>query len=1045
MTDSLSMATPAWVALAWQVAWQSTAVLAAGLVASWTVPMRPSRAHRILLAAAIACLIVTPASLIARRFDLGLLPPRLTTNPPEVAAEPGPSPRPTLASSGVVAPPVSFASGRDMARPEVQPIGFNPTLQEQSDVSISPVTPNPVASEASIVSLIPPAWAVLTLVGLLSLLASYALGLRLKAGAAILRDGDLVEAAGSASRSLGMSIVPELRRSRSVRCPVVWCWGRRPVLIVPDSPSAADTGHWSAIFCHELAHWTRRDHLSALAGELLTCLLPWHPLAWTLRGRMADLSELACDDWALAHAPGVSPPDYAASLLGLAVDRRRPLVPSAVSRRSGLGARVRHILEESDPRPRTGAAWNSLLLGLSLGLIVTLTLAQARQARAIVAAAVPRVADDAAQGSGGARLTTIEGTVRDMSGKPLPEAEVLWIGVDAPTLSHVAMPHDHPDYGRHVNKVVARGVADDRGRFTLSSSTQRPSNDRPLAMVVAHVKGLAPASSIAAFDGKPIEIVLQPPVPIVGRLITPGGEPAAGVVVRLETYSNGFWRDTKTARYTQYGMDGEDWDARPRFYPGEFRTDDEGKFVIDGYVPANMFATLTLRHPDYSVEELTVSTGASIEPTPDLAAFSIRPLPREFTHTLLPPHPVVGRITDAETKAPLAGVTVEVTPMRKHGGKPIRSLTDADGRYRVSDREGEHYWVAVYPKSSSGYLPAERGMVQWKDGESDLRIDLPLRRGVVIRGRVIDETNGGPIAGAGVVYQPKRGNPQVRADDDFRSPTITDSEGRFTLTGVRGPGVVVAEGPSDSYIRRAVAPIDFGHTSSLHVHGLARIEVPAVGEGSEAVVGLKRGFTLEARVTGPDGSPLDSVRAWCPELNARLLENWVSPLMFSDGIFRLPGAEPGRTYRVFLLDEGRKFGAVAELKADADRKEPLEVRLAPTATAHGRVLGNDGKPLEGSQILPNIQLVDQGSDLTERDRYDRFGLHIYSMFTDEPLKQVYPADFRYVGLIPGVRYFVMWNSGGVPCWRAIEPLKPGEDRDLGDIRADKKKEAKDGN
>jgi hypothetical protein len=45
-----------------------------------------------------------------------------------------------------------------------------------------------------------------------------------------------------------------------------------------------------------------------------------------------------------------------------------------------------------------------------------------------------------------------------------------------------------------------------------------------------------------------------------------------------------------------------------------------------------------------------------------------------------------------------------------------------------------------------------------------------------------------------------------------------------------------------------------------------------------------------------------------------------------------------------------------------------------------------------------------------------------------------------------VRYFVTWYTReGGHSWRAVEALAPGEERDLGDIRSEKKKGASDGN
>ena len=64
--------------------------------------------------------------------------------------------------------------------------------------------------------------------------------------------------------------------------------------------------------------------------------------------------------------------------------------------------------------------------------------------------------------------------------------------------------------------------------------------------------------------------------------------------------------------------------------------------------------------------------------------------------------------------------------------------------------------------------------------------------------------------------------------------------------------------------------------------------------------------------------------------------------------------------------------------------------------------------------------------LSEKDRFDSFVTQLYFMFTNEPLKQVYPAAFAYKGLIPGVRYFVTWSTQeGGHSWRVVEALAPG--------------------
>ena len=67
-------------------------------------------------------------------------------------------------------------------------------------------------------------------------------------------------------------------------------------MLLPDRVNTEDSAiDWVAIFCHELAHWRRLDHVASLAGELLVSVLPWNPLAWWARTRLSQFAELACD------------------------------------------------------------------------------------------------------------------------------------------------------------------------------------------------------------------------------------------------------------------------------------------------------------------------------------------------------------------------------------------------------------------------------------------------------------------------------------------------------------------------------------------------------------------------------------------------------------------------------------------------------------------------------------------------------------------------------------------------------------------------------
>ena len=118
---------------------------------------------------------------------------------------------------------------------------------------------------------------------------------------------------------------------------------------------------WAGIFCHELAHLKRRDHVSGLFAEILTALFPWHPLLWWTKARLAKLSEQACDDWVLAA--GQSGVDYAETLLGLTAQKQMAFVPTVIGKEKTMSTRIRRIIKDRCGDPRVGARW---MAGVSL-------------------------------------------------------------------------------------------------------------------------------------------------------------------------------------------------------------------------------------------------------------------------------------------------------------------------------------------------------------------------------------------------------------------------------------------------------------------------------------------------------------------------------------------------------------------------------------------------------------------------------------------------------------------------------------------------------
>ncbi|MFH1743363.1 MAG: M56 family metallopeptidase, partial [bacterium] len=154
------------------------------------------------------------------------------------------------------------------------------------------------------------------------------------------------------------------------------CWGRRPTLLVPQLEDHASVSRdWKGVLIHELAHWTRRDHLAQLLGEVVACLVPWNPFAWFARRRLSLLSEQSCDDWALTGGSSVE--TYAESLLAFLPQWKPAFALATVTNRSNLQQRLRHILTNTRNAPNLGRWWSYGASVAAICVVAVIALAQA--------------------------------------------------------------------------------------------------------------------------------------------------------------------------------------------------------------------------------------------------------------------------------------------------------------------------------------------------------------------------------------------------------------------------------------------------------------------------------------------------------------------------------------------------------------------------------------------------------------------------------------------------------------------------------------------
>jgi hypothetical protein len=141
--------------------------------------------------------------------------------------------------------------------------------------------------------------------------------------------------------------------------------------------------------------------------------------------------------------------------------------------------------------------------------------------------------------------------------------------------------------------------------------------------------------------------------------------------------------------------------------------------------------------------------------------------------------------------------------------------------------------------------------------------------------------------------------------------------------------------------------------------------------------------------------------------------------MLKSGRFTVQGINPGRARRVYFYQDGQRLAGTLLIKGN--EQVPLSVRLQPWATVTGRLVGSDGQPSVGNDIMTGnlnpTALIIPGRYHTDAD-----------------------GRFRIEGLVPGERYSVYFSKpppdvhflAGYLFQGLI--LKPGETRDLSDTK-----------
>jgi len=843
--------------------------------------------------------------------------------------------------------------------------------------------------------------------------------------------------------------------------PLLWRTRRRTLIVLPsDLVGQLGRTEQTALVAHELAHYRRGDHLIRWAEAAILGLYWWHPVVWWARRRLHQAEEQCCDAWVLWALPGEAK-RYAHTLV-TAVDflsASRSALPAMASGMEQIGTlrrRLEMILSRSLRRRMSWLGFAAVLTAAVLVLPWSARTvpaeAHAEEAESAEPKESPAVAEAAAEEAPGKELAAedaeaieapayprrITGVVLGPDGSPVSDAKVYLRGwsYGHPVLSDrphsSALPRDQREQRWSRPTVIQRTRTDAAGRFAMVQKRPRP--EFASLVVVAVAEG----SGVGFREWKPteedVELRLPKAVPIRGRLLGPDGKPAEGVLVRVRWFAiDGGNLSVPRDLPVEY---------LPEYWPQPVPTDNEGSFALSVMLPKTR-VRLILSHPNLATEAIMVDAALTEGEQRDSDG-TIR-LPPEFSHKLGSARPVEGVVTAAETGKPLAGVSVEVLAMKQRRGHPIKTRTDEAGRYSASGEAGDRFYVRVYPSHDSGYLAASATRENWPQGAKRLVVDVSLDRGKTVRGRVLDDETEKPIPGASVLYHPSRRNPLRKRPYVFQNPTRTDEDGRFTLSAVHGSGYLTVETADRSYLRSPDVDRLFptrGDFKRAVPMGLTAIDVPAEGTmADEVVIRLKRGRTVTLQAVGPKGEKLpDVLAAWEGDDAIHDLPRNLR-FEFPEGKVVIPGLDPNRTWRVLLFNKARKLGTVFDITPET-LEDAIEVRLQPTGTVLGRCVRKDGTACEEGGGVHLMMSLDPDMSEYTWDGDKALGYGIYTNFTREWRQEnpPYPdGRFTLEYIIPGMPLGLSYGRSNFSKDRGvltIEPLRPGERRDLGTLNMD---------
>jgi len=303
--------------------------------------------------------------------------------------------------------------------------------------------------------------------------------------------------------------------------------------------------------------------------------------------------------------------------------------------------------------------------------------------------------------------------------------------------------------------------------------------------------------------------------PVSGRLLDLEGRPVAGATVRLTTIAappggdlTPFLNAARDSKVRIYELQSKHLSKQilPGFQPiPGATTGPDGRFVMHG-IGRERQVEVVIEGP--SIRSLRISVLTRPGPPIDIVDLYRKKAPwierfygAPFELNLAPSRPYEGVVRDRDTGQPIAGVKIESFKLADSNilnSTLIKTTTDKDGRFRLTGMPlGVGNEVVLTPPDDQPYLNSQYKLPD-SGGLKPIPIDLTLKRGIWLQGKISDKSTGKPVD-ASLRYSAAVNNSHIDEVPGFRDlfyngndrgRYFTKEDGTYRIPVLPGAGLI---------------------------------------------------------------------------------------------------------------------------------------------------------------------------------------------------------------------------------------------------------------